>query len=129
MPRTPLVLLTLLASVAAVPANPPEPQPLTEQEFAKLRERVQAKLDDLRSKAEFPGVGVGFALADGRSAGEINTKEREHAAAGRTPATSSNNTRRQDDRHAAITISAPLTHCASGTPWSALFAYHLFASA
>jgi CubicO group peptidase (beta-lactamase class C family) len=67
--RTPLILLTLLATVAAVPADPPAPRPCAGAEVQKFRERVQAKLDDLREKAEFPGVSVGFVLADGRSAG------------------------------------------------------------
>ena len=40
-----------------------------------------------------------------RAAGEIVTNVRELAAAGWTPATSSNFSRRLDDRHAAITIS------------------------
>lgn len=40
-----------------------------------------------------------------RAAGEIITNVRELAAAGWTPATSSNFSRRLDDRHAAITIS------------------------
>jgi methylthioribulose-1-phosphate dehydratase len=40
-----------------------------------------------------------------RAAGEITTNVRELAAAGWTPATSSNFSRRLDDRHAAITVS------------------------
>ena len=40
-----------------------------------------------------------------RAAGEIITNVRELAAAGWTPATSSNFSRRLDDRHAAITVS------------------------
>ena len=32
---------------------------------------MQAKIDDLRSKADFPGISVGFALADDRSAGVV----------------------------------------------------------
>jgi D-alanyl-D-alanine carboxypeptidase len=67
--RTPLVWLTLLATVAALPAGQPDPKALTDREFDQLKERVQAKLDDLRAKAEFPGVSVGFVLADGRSTG------------------------------------------------------------
>jgi D-alanyl-D-alanine carboxypeptidase len=67
--RTPLVCLALLASVAALPAGQPAPKAL---EFDKLQERVQAKLDDLRAKAEFPGVSVGFVLADGRSASLVS---------------------------------------------------------
>ncbi len=68
--RTLTLFLTLLTTVGAVPAaDPPAPKPLTDQEFDKLKARVQAKLDDLREKAEFPGVSVGFVLADGRSAG------------------------------------------------------------
>jgi hypothetical protein len=56
MPRISLILLTLLATVSAVPAHPPAPRPSADAEFQKLRERVQAKLDDLRANAEFPGV-------------------------------------------------------------------------
>jgi D-alanyl-D-alanine carboxypeptidase len=33
-----------------------------------LRNRIQAKLDELRAGAEFPGATVGFVLADGRAA-------------------------------------------------------------
>jgi D-alanyl-D-alanine carboxypeptidase len=69
MLRTSLVFATLFATVALLPADPTAAKPLTDQEFAKLQERVQTKLDDLRAKAEFPGVTIGFALADGRSAG------------------------------------------------------------
>jgi D-alanyl-D-alanine carboxypeptidase len=68
MPRIPLILLTL-ATVSAVPAHPPASQPSADAEVQKLRERIQGKLDDIRAKAEFPGVSVGFVLADGRSAG------------------------------------------------------------
>lgn len=65
MPRFfPLLLLLAVGTVRAA-----EPKPLTEQQFKQLRETVQAKLDDLRAAAEFPGVTVGFVLADGRSAG------------------------------------------------------------
>lgn len=58
-----LLLLVLGAARAA------DPKPLTDQQFEQLRGKVQAKLDDLRATAEFPGVTVGFVLADGRSAG------------------------------------------------------------
>jgi D-alanyl-D-alanine carboxypeptidase len=65
MPRFfPLLLLLAVGTVRAA-----DPKPLTEQQFKQLRETVQAKLDDLRAAAEFPGVTVGFVLADGRSAG------------------------------------------------------------
>jgi methylthioribulose-1-phosphate dehydratase len=40
-------------------------------------------------------------------AGEIITNVRELSQAGWTPATSSNFSRRLDDRHAAITVSGP----------------------
>lgn len=42
-------------------------RPLTDAEFTQLRQKVHAKLDELRTKAEFPGATVGFVLADGRS--------------------------------------------------------------
>ena len=65
MPRfLPLLLLLGAGSISAG-----EPKPLTDQQFEQLRGKVQAKLDDLRANAEFPGVTVGFVLADGRSAG------------------------------------------------------------
>lgn len=38
-------------------------------DLAPLRAKLTAKLDELRAKAEFPGVSVGVALADGRSFG------------------------------------------------------------
>src|SRR4051794_34090241 len=69
MPRTALLLLALLAPAVALPADPPAPKPPTDAEFGELREKVRRALDELRAKAEFPGVSVGFALADGRSAG------------------------------------------------------------
>lgn len=59
--------LLLLACVGVVRAA--DPKPLTDQQFEQLRGKVQAKLDDLRAAADFPGVTVGFVLADGRSAG------------------------------------------------------------
>ncbi len=65
MPRF-LVLLMLLWAGSAVADGP---KPLTDHQFEQLRGKVQAKLDDLRATAEFPGVTVGFVLADGRSAG------------------------------------------------------------
>jgi D-alanyl-D-alanine carboxypeptidase len=60
--------LVLAALVAAAPAHSPAAPP-DDQELQSLRDRVQATLDDLRSKADFPAVGVGFVLPDGRSAG------------------------------------------------------------
>ncbi len=39
-----------------------------DQKLEKLRQLAQAKLDELRAGAEFPGATVGFALPDGRSA-------------------------------------------------------------
>jgi len=67
MPR---LLFALVAVAAALPAGePPAPKSPTDAEFSALCRRVQAKLDDLRGQADFPGVTVGFALADGRSAG------------------------------------------------------------
>jgi D-alanyl-D-alanine carboxypeptidase len=68
MTRTALVLVALLLSVRTVPASPQDTRP-AEQDLGSLRERLQSSLDDLRSKAEFPGVSVGFVLPDGRSAG------------------------------------------------------------
>ncbi len=56
--------LALLTALAAGPADPPATTDLP----AVVR-RVQAALDDLRAEASFPGVSVGFVLADGRSAG------------------------------------------------------------
>lgn len=69
MLRTSLILLTLLATLPTVPADPPAPRPSADAEIQLLRNRLQTKLDDLRAKAEFPGVSVGFVLADGRSVG------------------------------------------------------------
>lgn len=66
MTRLPL-LLALLVPAVAVPADPP--RPLTDAEFTRLRDTVQKKLDVLRAEAAFPGVTVGFTLADGRSTG------------------------------------------------------------
>jgi D-alanyl-D-alanine carboxypeptidase len=66
MLRTPLVLLVLLSSPALLGA---QSKPVTEQQFSQLRQTLQATVDDLRGKAQFPGITVGFALADGRSAG------------------------------------------------------------
>jgi D-alanyl-D-alanine carboxypeptidase len=59
----------VLILVAIGAARADDPKPLTDQQFDQLRGKVQAKLDELRKGAEFPGVTVGFALADGRSAG------------------------------------------------------------
>ena len=59
--------MLLLACVGVVRAV--DSKPLTDQQFEQLRGKVQAKLDDLRAAADFPGVTVGFVLADGRSAG------------------------------------------------------------
>jgi D-alanyl-D-alanine carboxypeptidase len=60
----PLLLLLWVSTAVAA-----DPKPLTDQQFEQLRGKVQAKLDDLRAAADFPGVTVGFVLADGRSAG------------------------------------------------------------
>lgn len=65
MPR--FLVLLLFVWVGSISAA--DPKPLTDQQFEQLRGKVQAKLDDLRATAEFPGVTVGFVLADGRSAG------------------------------------------------------------
>lgn len=56
---TPFILLTCFL----FPASP------SEADLAPLREKLTAKFADLQSKAEFPGVSVGVALADGRSFG------------------------------------------------------------
>src|SRR5262249_21555765 len=61
-------LLALLALVATVAACPPAATP-ADGELRAVRERLQATLDDLRSKAGFPGVSVGVVLPDGRTAG------------------------------------------------------------
>lgn len=55
-------------AVGTVP-TPPAADPPADPELQAVRERVQATLDALRAKAAFPGAGVGFVLADGRSAG------------------------------------------------------------
>jgi D-alanyl-D-alanine carboxypeptidase len=68
MPRIRLVLLTLLTAIVAAPADPTITRAF-DADIQKLCGRIQVKLDDLRAKATFPGVGVGVALADGRSAG------------------------------------------------------------
>ncbi len=36
-------------------------------ELTELKEKIQTKLNELRANADFPGVTVGFVLADGRS--------------------------------------------------------------
>ena len=71
MIRPLLFLVALLSTVAGIPANLHSQSP-SDQEFQKLRDRVQAKIDDLHRMADFPGVSVGFALADGRSAGVVS---------------------------------------------------------
>ncbi len=42
-------------------------QPISDAQFQRLRQRVQEKLDSLKKDAAYPGVTVGFVLADGRS--------------------------------------------------------------
>ncbi|MFO0937905.1 MAG: serine hydrolase domain-containing protein [Gemmataceae bacterium] len=66
--RSRLQLFAFLTAILSISSHATA-QSLSDQEFQKLRDRVQAKIDELRSKADFPGVSVGFALADGRSAG------------------------------------------------------------
>jgi D-alanyl-D-alanine carboxypeptidase len=66
MLRTPVVTLVFLWTPALLSA---QPRPLTEQQFAQLRQKVQTTVDNLRGQAQFPGITAGFALADGRSAG------------------------------------------------------------
>lgn len=65
MSRAAFALVALVGSSLCLRADP---TPLTDAEFNKLRARVQETLDALRAKAEFPGVAVGVALADGRVA-------------------------------------------------------------
>lgn len=67
MLRSTIVLLAMLATGAALPDDPPARRSSADAEVQKLRERIQTKLDELREKAGFPGVSVGFVLADGRS--------------------------------------------------------------
>lgn len=45
-----------------------KPAVKTGAELASLKQRVQAKLDELRTAAEFPGATIGFVLADGSHA-------------------------------------------------------------
>ena len=68
MIRLLFLLVALLTTVAGVPVNLIA-QSLSDQEFQQLRDRVHAKIEGLQGKADFPGVSVGFALADGHSAG------------------------------------------------------------
>lgn len=63
------IFLPLFAAVIAAPAATASPRSPTKSEFENLKQRVQAKIDDLKLKAEFPGISVGFVLADGRTAG------------------------------------------------------------
>lgn len=60
--------LLILVTANVVRADDPK-SPLSDQQFAQLRGQVQARLDELRANAAFPGVSVGFALPDGRTAG------------------------------------------------------------
>lgn len=71
MIRSLLLVVALLSTVVGISSDL-HSQSLSDQEFEKLRDRVQAKIDDLRGMADFPGVSVGFALADGRSAGVVS---------------------------------------------------------
>ncbi|HKY05930.1 MAG TPA: serine hydrolase [Blastocatellia bacterium] len=76
------VALALAIAVTGLPALLAAPRAVGRYHFARLqssaksedrqlerlRQVVQAKLDELRAGAEFPGATVGFALPDGRSA-------------------------------------------------------------
>lgn len=66
MPRTPLALLALAATMTPAPAGAAQP---VDADVPALVAKVRATLDGLRSKASFPGVSVGFVLADEGSAG------------------------------------------------------------
>ena len=61
-------LLGLSPAAPSFAAYLQKPQRQADAELADLKQRVQAKLDELRASAEFPGATVGFVLADGRSA-------------------------------------------------------------
>src|SRR5262245_33585006 len=69
MSRTLLATLALAAAVGLVTAGRTDSPPAAGPDLQELSQQVQSALDDLRSKATFPGVSVGFVLADGRSAG------------------------------------------------------------
>lgn len=71
MPRAVPALFALLIPVAVVAATPgaDAPGPPDGADLAAVREKVLAKLDELRQQATFPGASAGVVLADGRSFG------------------------------------------------------------
>lgn len=62
-------VLALALGLATGVAPAQTPKPAEERDLQTIRARMQAALDELRAQAAFPGVSVGFVLADGRSAG------------------------------------------------------------
>lgn len=66
--RTVLTILASLLVAQCVSASWQTGKP-NDPEIQALCQKIQTKIDAWRSKARFPGVCVGFVLADGRSAG------------------------------------------------------------
>ena len=69
MAQTLFNVLALAVSLAAGVAPAQAPKPAEDRDLQAIRVRMQATLEELRAQASFPGVSVGFVLADGRSAG------------------------------------------------------------
>jgi D-alanyl-D-alanine carboxypeptidase len=61
-----LLLLVLLFVYAA--ALPAQAQSVEDEKLARILQKVQSRLDELRASLKFPGATVGFALLSGRSA-------------------------------------------------------------
>jgi D-alanyl-D-alanine carboxypeptidase len=72
---TTLALSLMLVSVMSVRTSAQTPQPslnTSEEQLKRIRESIQAKLDQLHAAAGFPGATIGFVLPDGRS-GSVST--------------------------------------------------------
>ena len=64
-----LLVIVALAFITTPAATVSATEPTADADIRLIQERVHAALEDLRAKAAFPAVGVGFVLADGRSGG------------------------------------------------------------
>jgi D-alanyl-D-alanine carboxypeptidase len=67
--RTKFVALAALALVLAYGASTQAQTVAPKERVAALREKLQAKLDELHRNGKFPGATLGVALADGKSFG------------------------------------------------------------